>query len=60
MNDIVNRLTLWAARQPRSDGAQLALEAAEHIEALRREILQHINVRNVLLDMGEPPSKVLL
>jgi hypothetical protein len=67
MSDVVNRLTLWAAQQPRSEGAQLALEAVAHIESLRREvctqrheIAQHINVRNVLLDMGEPPSKVPL
>jgi len=64
MSDIVNRLTLWAAQQPRSEGAQLALEAVAHIESLRREvrtqrheIAQHINVRNVLLDMDKPPVK---
>lgn len=61
--DIVNRLTLWAASQPRSDGAKLALEAASHIEALRaevrtqrNEIAQHINVRNALLEMDKPPN----
>ena len=60
--DIVKRLTLWAAKQPRADGAQLALEAAAHIESLRREIrtqrheiAQHISVRNAILDMDKPP-----
>jgi hypothetical protein len=64
MSDIVKRLTLWAAKQPRADGAQLALEAAAHIESLRteirtqrHEIAQHINVRNVLLDMDTLPVK---
>jgi hypothetical protein len=38
MADIVNRLTLWAAKQPRTEGGQLALEAVAHIEALRREV----------------------
>jgi hypothetical protein len=62
--DIAHRLTLWAAKQPRADGAQLALEAAAHIEALRlevrtqrNEISQHISVRNALLDMDKPPVK---
>jgi hypothetical protein len=36
--DIVQRLTLCAARQPRTDAAQLMLEAIAHIEALRKEI----------------------
>lgn len=60
--DIVHRLTLWAAKQPRADGAQLALEAAAHIESLRREvrtqraeIAQHVNVRNALLEMDKTP-----
>lgn len=60
--DIVHRLTLWAAKQPRADGAQLALEAAAHIESLRREvrtqraeIAQHISVRNAILDMDKTP-----
>lgn len=63
--DIVNRLTLWAAGQPRSEGAKLALEAAAHIESLRREvrtqrneIAQHISVRNALLEMDTPPNYV--
>lgn len=63
--DIANRLTLWAAKQPRSEGAQLALEAVAHIESLRREIrtqrneiAQHISVRNALLDMDKPPNYV--
>lgn len=60
--DIVNRLTLWAAKQPRTEGAKLALEAAAHIEALRQEvrtqrneIAQHVSVRNAILDMDKPP-----
>jgi len=61
--DIAHRLTLWAAGRPRADGAQLALEAAAHIESLRREvrtqraeIAQHVSVRNALLDMVSPPE----
>jgi hypothetical protein len=65
--DIVHRLTLWAANQSITlstiGGAQLALEAAAHIEALRREvrtqraeIAQHISVRNAILDMDKPPE----
>jgi hypothetical protein len=61
--DIINRLTLWAAKQPRTEGGQLALEAVAHIEALRcevrtqrNEIAQHINVRNALLEMDKPPN----
>ena len=61
--DIVHRLTLWAAKQPRTEGAQLALEAAAHIESCRREvrtqraeIAQHISVRNAILDMDKPPE----
>lgn len=60
--DIVKRLTLWAANQPRTDGAQLALEAVAVIESLRREIrmqrneiAQHISVRNAILDMDKTP-----
>lgn len=59
--DIVNRLTLWAAQQPRTEGAKLALEAAAHIESLRQEvrtqrneIAQHVSVRNAILDMDRP------
>lgn len=36
--DIVNRLTLAAAKDPRSELACLGLEAAGHIESLRDEI----------------------
>jgi hypothetical protein len=64
MSDIVKRLRLWAVKQPRADGVQLALEAAAHIEALRREvrmqraeIAQHVNVRNAILDMDTLPVK---
>lgn len=63
--DIVNRLTLWAAGEPRGRGAQLALEAASHIESLRREVrTQRHEIaalreeRNVLLDWDNPkPDK---
>lgn len=34
MNELSRRLTLWAAKQPRTAGAQLALEAAEYLAAL--------------------------
>lgn len=61
-SDIINRLTLWAAQQPRTEGAQLALEAAAHIESLRQEvrtqrneIAQHVSVRNAILDMDNTP-----
>jgi hypothetical protein len=61
--DIVHRLTLWAARQPRTDGAKLVLEAINVIESLRlevrtqrHEIAQHVNVRNALLEMDRPPE----
>lgn len=61
-SDIINRLTLWAAQQPRTEGAQLALEAAAHIESLRQEvrtqrneIAQHVSVRNAILDMDKTP-----
>lgn len=64
MSDIKNRLTLWAAKQPRTEGARLALEAVAHIESLRTEIRtqraeigQLINLRNTLLDMDKPPVK---
>lgn len=65
--DIVKRLTLWAAKQPRAEGAQLALEAASHIESLRlevrtqrHEIAQHISVRNAILDMDQPPGRCVI
>jgi hypothetical protein len=59
--DIVKRLTLAAAKEPRSELAQLAFEATAHIESLRREIrtqrneiaLLH-NERNVLLEWDRP------
>ena len=61
--DIINRLSLWAARQPRTEGAKLVLEAVNVIEALRlevrtqrHEIAQHVNVRNALLEMDRPPE----
>lgn len=64
MSDITKRLTLWAAKQPRTDGAKLALEAVAHIESLRTEIrtqraeiAQHVNLRNAILDMDKPPVK---
>lgn len=59
--DIINRLSLWAAKQPRTEGSQLALEAAAHIESLRQEvrtqrneIAQHVSVRNAILEMDRP------
>lgn len=61
--DIVKRLTLAAAKDPRTELAQVALEAVAHIESLRaeirtqrHEIAQHISVRNALLDMDKPPT----
>lgn len=36
MNELSRRLTLWAAKQPRTEGAQLALEAAEYFAALSK------------------------
>jgi hypothetical protein len=61
--DIINRLSLWAARQPRTEGAQLVLEAVNVIESLRlevrtqrHEIAQHVNIRNALLEMDRPPE----
>lgn len=61
--DIVKRLTLKIANDPRSEWAALASEARAHIEALRlevrmqrNEIAQHINVRDVLLEMDKPPE----
>lgn len=59
--DIVQRLTLCAARQPRTDAAPLILEAVAHIESLRREIRTQRNEiaglreeRNVLLEWDRP------
>lgn len=37
MNDIVKKLILKVAGEPRSDWAKLALEAIEEIERLRKE-----------------------
>jgi hypothetical protein len=61
--DIVKRLTLAAAEDPRSKLAQVALDAIAHIESLRteirtqrNEIAQHISVRNAVLDMDRPPE----
>lgn len=61
--DIVKRLTLKIANDPRSDWAVLATEARAHIESLRaevrmqrNEIAQHISVRNAILDMDKPPG----
>jgi|688.fasta_scaffold1067622_2 hypothetical protein len=61
--DIIKRLTLKIANDPRSDWAKLATEAREHIESLRaeirtqrHEIAQHINVRNAILEMDKPPG----
>jgi hypothetical protein len=61
--DIIDRLSLWAARQPRTEGAQLVFEAINVIESLRlevrtqrHEIAQHVNVRNALLEMDRPPE----
>lgn len=36
--EIEQKIVLKAAREPRSEWAQLALEAAERIEALKREL----------------------
>ena len=59
--DIVKRLTLAAAKDPRSDWAQLAFEAMAHIESLRKEIRTQRNEiaglreeRNVLLEWDRP------
>ena len=61
--DIVDRLNAWAETQVQPTGAQLARDAAAHIQSLRRtvraqraEIAQHISVRNALLDMDKPPG----
>lgn len=62
--EITKRLTLEAAKSPRTKAGQLMLEAVSHIESLRREIRtqraeigQLINERNVLLDWDKPPMQ---
>jgi hypothetical protein len=40
--EIEKRLALKAAGEPRSEWAELALEAAERIESLKRELTQEI------------------
>ena len=59
--DIVQRLTLCAAKQPRTDAATIMLEAIAHIESLRKEIrTQRYEIaglreeRNVLLEWDRP------
>jgi hypothetical protein len=59
--DIVQRLTLAAAKDPRSELAKLAFEAMAHIESLRREVrTQRYEIaglreeRNVLLEWDRP------
>lgn len=59
--DIVKRLTLAAAKDPRSELACLGLEATAHIAALRNEIRTQRNEiallreeRNVLLEWDRP------
>lgn len=60
--DIVVRLQDWRNLHLTRLGA-LFEEAAAHIEALRREvrtqraeIAQHVNLRNAILDMDNPPN----
>jgi hypothetical protein len=36
--DIINRLTLEAAKEPKSTWAKLLLEAAEYIQELRKQV----------------------
>jgi hypothetical protein len=62
--DIIQRLTLCAAKQPRTDAAPLLLEAVNHIESLRREIrVQRAEIgqlrheRNLLLEWDKPPMQ---
>lgn len=63
--DIVKRLTLAAAKDPRSDWAKLVFEAMAHIESLRCEVrTQRYEIaslreeRNVLLAWDRPsPDK---
>lgn len=59
--DIAKRLTLCASKQPRTEAAQLMLEAIAHIESLRQEIRTQRNEiaglreeRNVLLEWDRP------
>jgi len=59
--DIVKRLTLCAAQQPRTEAGGLMIDAANYIESLRREIRtqraeigQLVNVRNILLEQDRP------
>ena len=64
--DIVKRLTLCAAQQPRTEAGMLLLAAIEHIESLRREVrTQRHEIaglreeRNVLLDWDRPKAATL-
>jgi hypothetical protein len=59
--DIVNKLTMAAAKDPRGEWAQLAFETIAHIESLRKEIrTQRYEIaglreeRNVLLEWDRP------
>ena len=59
--DIVKRLTLAVANEPRAEWAQLAFEAIAHIESLRTEIRVQRNEiaglreeQKVLLDWDRP------
>ena len=59
--DILHRLTLCAAKQPRTEAAELLLDAANHIESLRLEVrTQRHEIaalreeRNVLLEWERP------
>jgi hypothetical protein len=62
--DIVKRMILCGAKQPRTEAGKLLLEATNMIESLRQEIrtqrheiAQHVNVRNALLKADETPNK---
>jgi hypothetical protein len=62
--DIIQRLTLCVAKQPRSDAAPFLLEAINHIESLRQEIrVQRAEIgqlrheRNLLLEWDKPPMQ---
>lgn len=64
--DIVKRLTLCAAKPPRTEATQLMLEAIAHIESLRQEIRTQRNEiaglreeRNVLLEWDRPKPDCL-
>lgn len=59
--DIVKRLTLAAAKEPRSELGRLGLEAVAHIASLRNEVRTQRNEiaalreeRNVLLEWDRP------